>query len=364
MVATAAGDVVSLDENGSELARAKIAGVRELVQAGTTQQVVAQPALLADRHAAASLLATLLGKTASEIETRLSSEADTVLLGVPPSASARTSLDDAIADGTLTGVNIQSLPQIAALTGAGLTFLVPSNLSVSQELAITGATGAAYVTGLDAPRIYVAAGGKAPIVRRSQTTRTRRQGAYIESHDDPAGDASTSRVRPLHEIRPSSSAGRRTARRPRSTSIETARQCHLCRRPAPVRPGGLGGRRPAATTRARTGRTCSCSAPTGATATVDIGNNPFAWRLPGVILGALTAGLLYLLARILFRRRSVAIFVGDPRARRRHGLRPVADRHERRLRRLLHRRRLHALRGAVDRADAAWRMGVLGARCR
>ena len=50
--------------------------------------------------------------------------------------------------------------------------------------------------------------------------------------------------------------------------------------------------------------------PTGATATVDIGNNPFAWRLPGVILGALTAGLLYVLARILFQRRSVAIFVG------------------------------------------------------
>src|SRR4029079_14760149 len=50
-------------------------------------------------------------------------------------------------------------------------------------------------------------------------------------------------------------------------------------------------------------------APDGRVATVDVGNNPFAWRLPGVILGALTAGLLFLLARIVFRRRSIAVFV-------------------------------------------------------
>ena len=48
----------------------------------------------------------------------------------------------------------------------------------------------------------------------------------------------------------------------------------------------------------------------GATAAIDIGSHAFAWRLPGVIAGALTAGLLYLLARILFRRRLVAALVG------------------------------------------------------
>src|SRR5439155_18071567 len=31
------------------------------------------------------------------------------------------------------------------------------------------------------------------------------------------------------------------------------------------------------------------------------------WRMPGVLAGALTAGLLYLLARLLFRRRSVGV---------------------------------------------------------
>ena len=44
----------------------------------------------------------------------------------------------------------------------------------------------------------------------------------------------------------------------------------------------------------------------GQTATIDTGSHAFAWRLPGVIAGALMAVCLYLLARILFKRRLVA----------------------------------------------------------
>ena len=48
----------------------------------------------------------------------------------------------------------------------------------------------------------------------------------------------------------------------------------------------------------------------GQTASIDVGSHAFAWRLPGVIAGALMALCLYLLARILFRRRLVAGLVG------------------------------------------------------
>ncbi len=48
---------------------------------------------------------------------------------------------------------------------------------------------------------------------------------------------------------------------------------------------------------------------TGSVAAVDAGSHAFAWRLPGVIAGSLLVALLYLLARILFRRRSVGLFV-------------------------------------------------------
>jgi len=44
----------------------------------------------------------------------------------------------------------------------------------------------------------------------------------------------------------------------------------------------------------------------GTVAIVDTGSHAVAWRLPGVVSGALTMGLLYLLTRMLFRRRLVA----------------------------------------------------------
>ena len=45
----------------------------------------------------------------------------------------------------------------------------------------------------------------------------------------------------------------------------------------------------------------------GSLAVVDSGSNAFAWRFPGVIAGALMAGLVFLLGRLLVRRRSVAL---------------------------------------------------------
>ena len=47
----------------------------------------------------------------------------------------------------------------------------------------------------------------------------------------------------------------------------------------------------------------------GTMSAVETGQHAFGWRFPGVILGALTAALLYLLARVLFRRREVGIAV-------------------------------------------------------
>ena len=48
----------------------------------------------------------------------------------------------------------------------------------------------------------------------------------------------------------------------------------------------------------------------GSIASVDVGQHAYAWRLPGVLAGIAMAVLLYLLARILFRRREVAVILG------------------------------------------------------
>ncbi|HJX67219.1 MAG TPA: phospholipid carrier-dependent glycosyltransferase, partial [Candidatus Limnocylindrales bacterium] len=49
--------------------------------------------------------------------------------------------------------------------------------------------------------------------------------------------------------------------------------------------------------------------PNGSVAAVDVGQFAFSWRILGVVFGALMAVCLYLLARILFRRRSVGLLV-------------------------------------------------------
>jgi hypothetical protein len=48
---------------------------------------------------------------------------------------------------------------------------------------------------------------------------------------------------------------------------------------------------------------------TGSMASVDVGQFAFSWRIVGVLFGALMAVCLYLLIRILFRRRTVGLLV-------------------------------------------------------
>ena len=86
----------------------------------------------------------------------------------------------------------------------------------------------------------------------------------------------------------------------------------------------------------------------GASAAIDTGSHAFAWRLPGVIAGRADRG-----PALPARPDPVpAAARGRPRRAvrpvRRDVLRPVPDRHERRLRRAVHRRRLHPVRGDLD----------------
>ena len=101
----------------------------------------------------------------------------------------------------------------------------------------------------------------------------------------------------------------------------------------------------------------------GSLATVDTGNHAFAWRLPGVLAGALMAGLIFLLVRILFRRREIAVIAailvlvdGMLFVQSRIGMNDVYVG-------LVHRRRLHPVRPALD-GPLAQSLGVLGRACR
>ncbi|HYK95242.1 MAG TPA: phospholipid carrier-dependent glycosyltransferase [Candidatus Dormibacteraeota bacterium] len=48
----------------------------------------------------------------------------------------------------------------------------------------------------------------------------------------------------------------------------------------------------------------------GGVAAIEIGRHAYAWRVPGVVAGVLMFIFLYILARLLFRRRSIAVILG------------------------------------------------------
>ncbi|TME81716.1 MAG: phospholipid carrier-dependent glycosyltransferase [Chloroflexi bacterium] len=170
-----------------------------------------------------------------------------------------------------------------------------------------GATGLAATSGLDAPRLYVANGNKVAIVRLSNDQDQTAQPYTETTMPMPARvervtyDPATLMVHVLGQ-RPEGSGSTVYVIEPHANAVyEDA--------PLPFTPVAWATDVAAQYPSADRHAILAFSAD-GTVASVDVGSNQFGWRLPGVILGALTAGLLYLLTRILFRRRSVAILVG------------------------------------------------------
>ena len=307
IVTTAVDELFALDASSGEVyGRVVLTGLLDVEPAGSANQVVADPALLPDLAVAAPLLAELLGGEAAEIESRLTSGAASVILGPAPTGSARTTLDEAIADGRLAGVGVESIPLVAAVDAQGLTFLSSRDASLSSQLELAGATGAAYVTGLDDPRLYVAAGDTVPIVRLADDASAREP--YVDTTltapgavTDVTFDASTNFVHILGRT-PDGAVPTIYVLEPHGNAFFA--DARLSAQPV----AWVIDAQPRYPSQDRQAILAFSEA--GAVEEVDVGSNPFAWRLPGVIAGALLAGLLYALARILFRRRSVALFTG------------------------------------------------------
>ena len=104
IVTTADDEVLILDASSGEvLGRVTLPGVSDVVEAGSGDQVIADPVRDRRRPGRRSLLAEMLGGDAAEIEARLAERAGRVIVAPAPSASERTTLDEAIADGRLAG---------------------------------------------------------------------------------------------------------------------------------------------------------------------------------------------------------------------------------------------------------------------
>ena len=312
-VATAAGEVVSVDPGSGEiLARTPIVGVADLADGGLGNGLTADPTSVTDPAKAAAALAQITGGDAAAYQNRLAAAAQgesgevVVLAGFPD--DQREAIDTAIADGGLTGFTVTPLPRIAVADAAGVSFLSPATGEIVDAVKLDAAgRGLAKVTGIDKPTVYVAlANQRVAVIEvgesdgkvRPHLNTTFWVPADVRRvlYDEPTGMVHVLGTAPdgsgdtIYVVEPHANAVYADARLPFAAGawaldVDAAH-------PSGDREAIL------------------VASAEGTLASVDAGSHTFAWRLPGVIAGALMAGLIFLLVRTLFRRRDVAVLAG------------------------------------------------------
>jgi Gpi18-like mannosyltransferase len=295
-------------------------GIADLAGGGAGPALVATLAEVDEPSAIAARLAELLGGSVEEYETRLTDPltGPTVVLGNPGSGDPRTAVTEAIADGSLPGLAIEEVPRTAAATADGIAFVDTAHAEIVSTVNLSGgAHGLAVVTGVDDTKLYATAGWPFEptySIVAIAGNRAKDGPADLGSHPLPGPgtrvvyDASSQQVHVLgrvpgssgapadpwtvYVIEPHGNAVYADARLP-DDFVPVAWAAAI----EPLYPSDDPQR-------------LLVFSGEGVTAEIDVGSHAFAWRLPGVLAGAATAGLLFLLARILFRRRSVAVLAG------------------------------------------------------
>jgi hypothetical protein len=314
--------LVSIDPlSGEVLGQSSLPGIAAMTDAGSTPALVANLADVPDRAAAASELADLLGGKAATYESRLNEAQDRLnVASVAASGSLRTRIDGAIEDGKLPGIEVESIPRLAVADSQGVTFVSSADGSVVQTLVLPGgAHGLAAVTGLDDPKLYVTSGTadepKVTVIDTGSTSgsekATTKESISLPGPGTWVGyNSATQEVHVLGR-QPSQGSGPfdRSGDGWTVYSIETHANAVFADAPLPFAPIAMTMDTNDLYQSSDREEVLAVDS-AGSVAAVDVGRHPFAWRLPGVIAGALMAALIYLLARILFRRRSVALIAG------------------------------------------------------
>ena len=307
--------VVDLD-SGAVTGKLDLPGLADLAPGGTGSALVATPSAIDDPKAVASTLAGLIGGDAKAIEVKLREKVDTVVVGSPGDAATKTKVDDAITNGDLPGIEITDVTRVAAGTADGVTFIDPATAAVIETVPETGgAHGLALVTEIDYPKIYATVGTaahpKIDIIAVGGDKAKDGPTSVLSNELPGAGtkiiyDRASQQVHVLGLAPGAPATGPWTVYviEPHGNAVYAD-----ARLPDGFTPASwVGDLEPDYPSDDRQQLLLFTSA--GASASIDVGSHAFAWRFPGVILGALTAGLLYLLTRILFKRRVVAGLVG------------------------------------------------------
>jgi hypothetical protein len=309
------GLVSSVDATTGDLHGSSELDAVDLATAGSGPVLEADPAAIEDQRKVAETLAVLIGGEAIDYESRLAdaSPGTSVVLGSPGSGDTRKKIEAAIADGRLAGIEIGDRPRVAVATKDGVTFLDPTTGGETGSIDIDGgAHGMTLVTRIDQTKLYVTAGtDKKPTYEIIQVAGDEAANGPIDKGSNPlpapgtriAYDDASQHVHILgrtpdrsgwtvYVVEPHANAVYADARlpdgmQPTAWAMDVESDYQTDDREQLLVFGG-----------------------SGTTASIDVGSHAFAWRLPGVIAGVLMAACLYLLARILFRRRLIAVAAG------------------------------------------------------
>jgi C-terminal four TMM region of protein-O-mannosyltransferase/Dolichyl-phosphate-mannose-protein mannosyltransferase len=324
IVAASDLDVTTIDgSTGEILGRAELDDVADLGPGGSGPVLQADPAAIDDPSAVAETIAALVGGDPQDYESRITRAAPgaSVLFGSPGSGDTRTAVDDAIADGRLPGVQIVDLPRVAVATAEGVSFIDPATATTTSTVPLDGgAHGLALAVGLDDHQLYVTSGsGEDPTYHVIQVGGDEAANGPVDrgSHPlpglgaDVAFDEATQHVHILGSAPSTVTTGAGSGDRWTVYVIEPHANAVYADALLPpdftpvdwamdVEPQY----------QTDDPEELLVFDGDGTVAAIDTGSHAFAWRLPGVLAGVLTAACLYVLARILFARRSVAVAVG------------------------------------------------------
>jgi predicted membrane-bound dolichyl-phosphate-mannose-protein mannosyltransferase len=308
--------VLVLDPTTAEVTgTVQLHGVTDIGPGGTSPTLVGEPGAVKDPAAAARTIAGIIGGSAGTYEARLSGTASRLVIAGVNGSQAKTDLQAAIDDGRLAGLSIDSLPRVAVTDANGLELISPEGGFLAQTIDLGARPLGMALVDVDSAKLYIATepdaattqkgrlaivaiGGDAAKNGPSLTRSMAMPGPVSRvGYDDqtemvhvlgrtPADDASTIYVLEPHSDPPAVYADARLPFDPSAWALDVNRPDPTDDRQQILAFGA-----------------------DGAVASVDIGQHEFAWRLPGVLAGAAMAGFLFLLARILFRRRAIALVV-------------------------------------------------------
>ncbi len=318
IVVTTDDKVRTLDpSSGDVLGTVQLETVSDIADGGSAPMLTGAPGTVANPTAAARALASILGGKAATYEARLQASGDRLFVAGVSGADKRTAVQAAIDDGRLAGLTIDTLAQVAVADANGVELINPATGELTATVSVGGPAHGLALTSVDDAKLYVATdpnpatvdAGRIAIVAVGGDS-AKNGAALVGSMAMPgpvrrvAYDDATEMVHVL-------------GRTPDGTAATIYVIDIVGSPPAnavyadaalPFEPTAwvMDAARPYPTDDREQILAFSAS---GAIASVDVGQHEFAWRLPGVLAGAAMAGFLYLLARILFRRRSVGVLV-------------------------------------------------------